>query len=61
VLIAFYTGAIFAGKVSASKDYFRASIYALPLALLLAAIILALRVFYPDGYLSDTYERLIKK
>ena len=60
VLIAFYAGAIFAGKVI-SQGLLYAMLYALPLGLLLAAIVLALRVFYPDGYLTDTYQTLIKK
>jgi zinc ribbon protein len=60
VLIAFYSGAIFAGKVI-SQGVLYSILYALPLGLLLAAIVLALRVFYPNGYLTDTYETLIKK
>lgn len=60
VLIAFYSGAIFAGKViSAGVVY--ALIYALPLCLLLAAIIFALTEFYPKGYLTDDDLTLIKK
>jgi zinc-ribbon domain len=60
VLIAFYSGAIFAGKVI-SAGLVNAFLYALPLGLLLVAIVLALRVFYPDGYLTDDYPILIKK
>ena len=60
VLIAFYSGAIFAGKVI-SAGLVNAFLYALPLGLLLVAIVLALRVFYPDGYLTDDYPTLIKK
>ena len=61
VLIAFYSGAIFAGKVTTLGDYLHSIIYTLPIGFLLAAIILALRVFYPDGYLTDDYLSLIKK
>ena len=61
VLIAFYSGAIFAGKVSATADYFRAFIYSLPLGFFLIAIVLALRVFYPKGFLTDDYQMLINK
>lgn len=60
VLIAFYSGAIFAGKV-VSAGLVNAFLYALPLGLLLVAIVLALRVFYPDGYLTDEYPTLIPK
>jgi zinc-ribbon domain len=60
VLIAFYSGAIFAGKVL-STGLINAFLYALPLGLLLVAIVLALRVFYPDGYLTDNYPTLINK
>lgn len=60
VLIGFYAGAIFAGKV-ASSIAFNAFIYALPVCTLLATIIFALRVFYPAGYLTDDYITLIKK
>jgi hypothetical protein len=42
VLIAFYSGAIFAGKVI-SQGFLYSILYALPLGLLLAAIVLALR------------------
>ena len=59
VLIAFYSGAIFAGKVQASQTYY-AVIYALPILLLLFAIILSVRVFYPAGYLTDDYPTLLK-
>lgn len=59
VLIAFYSGAIFAGKVQASQFY-NAVIYALPILLLLLTIILSVRVFYPMGYLSDDYPTLLK-
>jgi hypothetical protein len=60
VLIAFYSGAIFAGKVLSSA-LINALLYALSLGLLLVAIVLALRVFYPNGYLTDDYLTLIKK
>jgi len=60
VLLGFYSGAIFAGKVLAGDPLY-ALLYALPLAILLATIISALRVFYPDGYLNDDYLALIKK
>jgi ABC-type multidrug transport system permease subunit len=60
VLIAFYSGAIFAGKVMAAA-LVNAFLYALPLCLLLATIVSALRVFYPGGYLNDDDETLIKK
>jgi zinc-ribbon domain len=60
VLIAFYSGAIFAGKVI-SQGLLYSILYALPIVLLLIAIILALRVSYPDGYLTDEYLTLIKK
>ena len=60
VLIAFYSGAIFAGKVSAGL-LVNAFLYTLPLCLLLATIVSALRVFYPSGYLHDDDETLIKK
>ncbi len=60
VLIAFYSGAIFAGKVGAG-DWVHALVYALPPCLLLVAIILALTVFYPNGYLTDDHLTLIKK
>ncbi len=58
VLIAFYAGAIFAGKVQA--PVFNALIYALPVVLLLITIILSLRVFYPVGYLTDDYPTLLR-
>lgn len=58
VLIAFYAGAIFAGKVQAPA--FQALVYALPVILLLVTIILSIRVFYPTGYLTDDYPRLLK-
>ena len=60
VLIAFYSGAIFAGKVSTAL-LVNALLYTLPLCLLLATIVAALRVFYPSGYLHDDEETLIKK
>ena len=60
VLIAFYAGAIFAGKVQADAA-FKALIYALPIVSLLIAIILSIRVFYASGYLSENYETLLKK
>lgn len=59
VLIAFYAGAIFAGKVLATEFYY-ALIYALPIVLLLITIILSLRVFYPVGYLTNDYPALLK-
>src|SRR5579883_1280297 len=59
VLIAFYSGAIFAGKVLASQ-FFYALVYALPIVLLLIAIILSVRVFYPAGYLTDDHAALLK-
>jgi hypothetical protein len=60
VLIAFYSGAIFAGRVISGTLVY-ALVYALPLCLLLAAIIFALTVFYPNGYLTDDQLTLIKK
>lgn len=60
VLIAFYAGAIFAGKVQASA-FFTAFVYTLPIILLLATIILSARVFYSSGYLTDDYATLLKK
>jgi Double zinc ribbon len=60
VLIGFYSGAIFAGRVI-SGAVFNALVYALPLCLLLTTIVFALRVFYPDGYLTDDSLTLIKK
>lgn len=60
VLIAFYSGAIFAGKVQPGVS-FNSFAYALPVGLLLIAIVLALRVFYPDEYLTADYPTLIKK
>ncbi|HEY3992437.1 MAG TPA: zinc ribbon domain-containing protein [Ktedonobacteraceae bacterium] len=57
-LIAFYSGAIFAGKVAAPP--FSAFIYALPVILLLITMILSLRVFYPGGYLTDDYPKLFR-
>jgi len=60
VLIGFYSGAIFAGKV-VSALVISALLYALPLCLLLATIIFSMRVFYPDGYLTDDELTLIKK
>lgn len=59
VLIAFYAGAIFAGKVQASTAFY-ALIYALPVLLLLVTIILSVRVFYPTGYLTDDYPTLLR-
>ncbi|GAC1350930.1 MAG: hypothetical protein NVSMB27_38180 [Ktedonobacteraceae bacterium] len=59
-MIAFYSGAIFAGRVLSTSAIY-ALLYALPLCLLLATVIFALRVFYPDGYLTDDYLTLIKK
>ena len=60
LLAGFYAGAIFAGKVL-STNVLYALLYALPLCFLLATVILAMQVFYPDGYLSDDYLTLIKK
>jgi hypothetical protein len=60
VLVAFYSGAIFAGKVITAELAY-ALVYALPLCILLAAIVFALRVFYPAGYLIDDELTLIKK
>jgi hypothetical protein len=60
ILIGFYSGAIFAGRVLAGA-VFNALVYALPLCLLLVTIVFALRVFYPEGYLTDDYLTLIKK
>jgi len=60
VLIAFYSGAIFAGRVLSTSAIY-ALVYALPLCLLLASVIFALRVFYLDGYLTDDYLTLIRK
>jgi len=59
VLIAFYAGAIFAGKVIASP--LNAIVYASPVVLLLITVILSVRVFYPAGYLTDDYPTLFKK
>jgi hypothetical protein len=59
VLIAFYSGAIFAGKVVASEVFY-AIVYALPIALLLLTIILSVQVFYPRGYLTTDYPTLLK-
>jgi ABC-type uncharacterized transport system permease subunit len=53
--------AIFAGKVTTLGDFLHSLIYTLPIVFFLAAIILALRVFYPGGYLTDDYLSLIKK
>lgn len=58
VLIAFYAGAIFAGKVQA--PVFNALVYASPVILLLLTIIFSLRVFYPGGYLTDDYPTLLR-
>lgn len=58
VLIAFYAGAIFAGRVQA--PLFQAFVYALPVVLLLVTIILSIRVFYPAGYLNNDYPRLLR-
>ena len=55
VLVAFYAGSLFSGKVSADAPL-RAFIYALPLLLLLVTIILSVRVFYPEGYLNRNYK-----
>lgn len=60
VLIGFYSGAIFAWKVI-SALVISALLYALPLCLLLTTIIFSMRVFYPDGYLTDDELTLIKK
>jgi len=60
VLTGFYSGATFAGKVI-STLVISALLYALPLCLLLATIIFSMRVFYPDGYLTDDELTLIKK
>ncbi len=60
LLAGFYSGAIFAGKVL-STNVLYALLYALPLCFLLATVILAMQVFYPDGYLNDDYLTLIKK
>ncbi len=58
VLVAFYAGAIFAGKVEAPP--FQALVYALPVVLLLLTIIFSLRVYYPAGYLTDDYPKLLR-
>jgi hypothetical protein len=58
VLVAFYAGAIFAGKVEAPA--FQALVYALPVVLLLLTIIFSLRVYYPAGYLTDDYPKLLR-
>lgn len=58
VLIAFYAGAIFAGKVVAPA--LNALLYALPVLLMLVTVILSVRVFYPGGYLTDDYATLLK-
>jgi len=60
VLIAFYSGAIFAGKVQASEPV-HAVVYTLPVVLLLVTIILSVRAFYSTGYLTDDYPTLLKK
>lgn len=58
VLITFYAAGIFASKIN-TNTVFTALVYALPLVLLLIAIIFALRVFYPRGYITNTYMELI--
>lgn len=58
VLVAFYAGSIFSGKVSADVPW-RAVIYALPFLLLLVTIILSVRVFHPAGYLNNDYLELL--
>jgi len=58
VLITFYAAGIFASKIS-TNVIFSAFVYALPIVLLLIAIYFALRVFYPRGYLTNTYMELI--
>lgn len=59
VLIAFYAGAIFAGRVTANA--INAIVYAMPVVLLLITVIFSVRVFYPAGYLTDDYPTLFKK
>ena len=60
ILIGFYSGGIFAGKVDSGNLFF-ALLYALPLGLLLVTIVLSVRVFYPGGYLSTDYPAVIKE
>ena len=61
VVSALYSSAIFAGRVNSSSPL-NAILYALPLCLLLASIIFALRVYYPDGYYQENnYRALIKE
>lgn len=60
VLVAFYSGGIFAGK-TLSGSIFTAILYALPLALLLLTVIFSLSVFSPDGYLHDSDLTLARK
>lgn len=60
VLIAFYTGAIFAGKVLAGL-FFNAIVYVLPILLLLTTMLCSVRVLYPAGYLTDDHATLFKK
>lgn len=60
VLIAFYAGAIFAGRVLAGP-FLYALAYILPLLLLLIAMIFSVRVFSPAGYLSDDDATRCKK
>ncbi len=58
ILISFYAGGIFASKIR-TNVIFNAFVYALPIILLLMAIFFAIRVFYPRGYLNNTYMELI--
>lgn len=59
-LIAFYSGGLFAGRISA--PWTSAILYALPIALFLLVIISALQVFYPKGYLqARSYRTLIEE
>lgn len=61
VLASFYAAGIFASKIMTGLQ-FTAVVYVLPLALLLGAIISAIQVFYPRGYLVDaTFQQIIDK
>lgn len=60
VLMAFYAGAIFAGKVQAIFAL-NAIIYTLPVIALLVTIVLSVQVFSSSGYLTDDYPSLLKK
>ena len=60
VLASLYAAGIFAGKIAGPA--LNAAVYVLPLALLLGAIISAVWVFYPRGYLTDhTFQQIIDR